>query len=233
MEKFNLFAADPKYVTRLILVRHGRITSNKDSRISSAKDYPLDEMGIDQAKKVAQRLKIFNVSALYSSPIFRAKQTAQFIAEAIGLDIEYKDDLKEYYFGSITDQTMEEIEMENKELYDKFIAWINMGQEQTMERIKIPGAELMEDFEARIRRITDEILKKHPAQTVCVVTHMGFIKGFMAVYFGGGVQHRMNFNAYNTSLTITDFYKQVPVLTAFNDISHLNVAYPYGRVNMF
>lgn len=233
MEKINLFASDPKYVTRLILVRHGRTGANKESRISSEKDYSLDETGMDQAKKVAQRLKDFNISALYASPILRTKQTAEFISKALGLKIEFKDDLKEYSFGSIADHTMEEVEEENKDLYDKFIAWINMGQVQTMQRIKIPGAEPMEDFEARIRRFTDEMLEKHPAQTVCAVTHMGLIKGFMAIYFGGGVQHRMNFNAYNTSLTIIDFYKQVPVLSAFNDMSHLNVPLPYGRVNMF
>ncbi len=233
MEKINLFACDPKYVTRLILVRHGRTNANKESRISSEKDYILDETGIDQAKKAAQRLKDFNISALYSSPILRTKQTAEYISEALGLKIEFNDDLKEYSFGSIADHTLEEVEVENKELYDKFMDWMNMGQVQTMPRVNIPGAEPMEAFEARIHHFTDEMLIRHPAQTVCAVTHMGLIKGFMAVFFGGGVQHRMNFNAYNTSLTVIDFYKQVPVLSAFNDMSHLDAPLPYGRVNMF
>ncbi|NMB63201.1 MAG: hypothetical protein GYA18_12820 [Chloroflexi bacterium] len=54
----------------------------------------------------------------------------------------------------------------------------------------------------------------------------------MAVHFGSGIQQRMNFNALNTSLTIIDFYKKIPVLAAFNDISHLDMPYPYGRVNL-
>ena len=232
MEKINIFECDPKDITRLILVRHGRTSANKDAKIGSIKDYPLDEIGIAQVQRVAKRLKDFNISAIYSSPILRTKQTAQAIADTVQLTIEFRTELQEFFFGSIADHTMEEIKKENEETYDKLIAWMSMGQEQTMPRPVIPGAETMQYFETRIRRFTDEILEKHPRQTVCAVTHMGLIKGFLALYFGGGLDQRMNFNALNTSITVIDFYKQVPVLSGFNDISHLDISLPYGRVNL-
>jgi broad specificity phosphatase PhoE len=232
MEKMNIFASDPKEGTRLILVRHGRTSANKDAKIGSVKDYPLDEIGIDQAQRVAKRLKDFNITALYSSPILRTKQTAQAIADAVKLNIEFRTELQEFYFGSIADHTMEEIKNEDEIIYNELIAWMNMGQEQTMTRPIIPGAETMQDFETRIRRFTKEILENHAGQTVCAVTHMGLIKGFLGIYFGRGLGQRMNFNALNTSITVIDFYKQVPVLSGFNDISHLSTALPYGRVNL-
>ncbi len=232
MENMNIFASDPKDGTRLILVRHGRTSANKDAKIGSVKDYPLDEIGIEQAHRVAKRLKDFNISAIYSSPILRTRQTAQAIADVIKLDIEFRTELQEFFFGSIADHTMEEIKKEDEITYNKLIAWMNMGQEQTMLRPVIPGAETMQEFEARIRKFTKEILDNHAGQTICAVTHMGLIKGFLGIYFGGGVGQRMNFNALNTSITVIDFYKQVPVLSGFNDISHLDIALPYGRVNL-
>lgn len=229
----NLFESSPKDVTRLILVRHGRTSANKAGRIGAMKDYPLDEIGKDQAARVARRLKSFPISTIYSSPIMRTKQTAQAIADELGFaDIQFRDDLKEYYFGIAADHTMEEVREENEAVYNEMITWMNMDPSQSGPHLYIPGAELFEDFEARIRRFTAEILENNPGQVVCAVTHMGLIKGYMAVHFGGGIQQHMNYNALNTSLTIIDFYKGIPVLAAFNDISHLDMPYPYGRVNL-
>jgi len=228
----NLFESSPKDVTRLILVRHGRTSANQAGRIGAMKDYPLDETGKDQAARVAQRLKDFPISTIYSSPILRTKQTAQAIADEFGYDIQFRDDLKEYFFGMAADRTMEEVKEENEAVYNEMIDWMNMGPLQTGPHLYIPGAEPFEDFEARIRRFTGEVLANNPGQVVCAVTHMGLIKGFMAVHFGGGIQQHMNYNALNTSLTIVDFYKKMPVLAAFNDISHLDMMYPYGRVNL-
>ena len=228
----NIFESNPEDVTRLILVRHGRTSANEAGRIGALKDYPLDEIGKAQAQKVALRLKNFPVSAIYSSPILRTAQTAQTIADHFGLNVQFRDELKEYYFGLAADHTMEEIKRENETVYNEMIAWMNMGPVQTGPHLYIPDAEPLEEFESRIWRFTDEILEKNPGEVVCAVTHMSLIKGFMAVHFGGGVQQRMNFSALNTSLTIIDFYKKVPVLSAFNDISHLDTKYPYGRVNL-
>ena len=230
----NLFESSPKDVTRLILVRHGRTSANQAGRIGAMKDYPLDETGKEQAARVARRLKRdFPIAVIYASPILRTKQTAQAVADEFGLgDIQFRDELKEYYFGMAADHTMEEIKEENEAVYNEMINWMNKEPGQTGPHLYIPGAELFEDFEARIRRFTAEILEKNPGQVVCAVSHMGLIKGFMAVHFGSGIQQRMNFNALNTSLTIIDFYKKIPVLAAFNDISHLDMPYPYGRVNL-
>jgi probable phosphoglycerate mutase len=232
MEKMNIFSCNEKDVTRLILVRHGRTSANKEEKIGSMKDYPLDEIGVEQARRVANRLKDFKISAIYASPILRTRQTAQAIADTLQLGINIRPELQEFFFGSVADHTMEEIKAQDERTYNQLIAWMNMGQEQSMARPIIPGAESMQVFEARIRRFTAEILQEHPGQTVCAVTHMGLIKGFLGLYFGGGLEKRMNYNALNTSITVIDFYKQVPVLSGFNDISHLDMALPYGRVNL-
>ncbi|NMB61848.1 MAG: histidine phosphatase family protein, partial [Chloroflexi bacterium] len=107
----NLFESSPKDVTRLILVRHGRTSANQAGRIGAIKDYPLDETGKEQAARVARRLKRdFPIAVIYASPILRTKQTAQAVADEFGLgDIQFRDELKEYYFGMAADHTMEEI----------------------------------------------------------------------------------------------------------------------------
>lgn len=228
----NIFESNPEDVTRLILIRHGRTSANKAGRIGALKDYVLDDVGQEQVRKMSQRMKEFPVSTIYASPVLRTKQTAQAIADEFDLNIDLRDDLKEYFFGFAADLTMEEIKQENESVYNEMVQWMNAEWKPGKPHLYVPGAEPLEDFEARLRNFTSEILENNPGQVVCAVTHMSVIKCFMAICFGGGIKDYMGFNALNTSLTIIDFYKKIPVLATFNDISHLGIKYPYGRLNL-
>ena len=228
----NLFESDIKDITRLILLRHGRTPANKEARIGSLRDIPLAEDGREQVRKLAKRLESLQIDVLYSSPLLRTQQTAGIIAEHLSLDIILDPDLIEFDFGVISDKTLDEVEEELPEIYQELHAWMDCGFGKAPQRPIVPEAEKLEDFEERIERFCNKVLRDHPSQVVAVTTHMATIKGFMSHLFGPPMERHMNFNALNTSVTIVDFFKGSPVLTAFNDIRHLEEEYPFGRVNL-
>ena len=72
----KLFDVNPEEATRLVLVRHGRTASNAAGRIQGRADVPLDPTGLDEAHAVARALRRFGATALYTSPLSRAHETA-------------------------------------------------------------------------------------------------------------------------------------------------------------
>jgi broad specificity phosphatase PhoE len=84
-------------MTRLFLVRHGQSTWNAQGRIQGWADPPLDETGHEQARRLALRLAAeeHGVSAIYSSPLLRARQTAEAVGLALELTVQTDDRLKE------------------------------------------------------------------------------------------------------------------------------------------
>ncbi len=229
----NFFESDLKDITRLILVRHGRTNNNKEARFGTLDDCPLDEVGRDQAKRAAKRLLEFEINHIYSSPIPRAKETAEIIAAEQSLKVTIRPELKEYNNGIVAGLTVDELRQKFPEIYLDMQGWINMGPVQNRARFLAPEAESMDDFKKRILAFQDFILVNHPGQIVVAVTHLAIIKGFMALLFGSSLNSQMNFLADNASVTVADFYHQVPVLRSFNDTRHLDTKLKYGIVTAF
>lgn len=226
----NFFESELKDVTRLILVRHGRTNHNIEARFGILDECPLDEVGRDQAKRVAKRLLEFDIDHIYSSPIQRAKETANIIAAEISKNITNRQELIEYNNGILAGMTVEEIRQKYPKIYEDVLGWVNMGAVQTRDRFVAPGAESMDEFKNRLLNFQDLILSEHPGQIVLAVTHLAIIKGFMVLLFGRSFNTQMNFLADNTSVTVLDYFHKVPVLRLFNDIHHLDIKLKYGRV---
>lgn len=228
----NFFVSNPKEVARLILVRHGRTQSNKEARIGTMDDVPIDATGLRQAQAVAERLKVFKADVLYSSPLLRAQQTAQPISAALNLAVRLDADLVEFDFGIVSDKTVAEIKQEYPEVHEQMQAWLAMGEEQTGSRPNYPGGEDIHEFEKRMRRFRDKVIDQHTGQVVIAVTHMAVIKGILNLVFNRNLTQRMNCTADNTSVTVIDYHRRVPILRLFNDIHHLDMELAFGRVTL-
>jgi broad specificity phosphatase PhoE len=85
---------------RLYFVRHGESTANLAREFSnSGWKHPLTEKGVKQAHTVARGLSGFNIEQVYSSPVMRAVQTAQILAESLHAPIEITEALREWSVG--------------------------------------------------------------------------------------------------------------------------------------
>jgi 2,3-bisphosphoglycerate-dependent phosphoglycerate mutase len=97
---------------KLILVRHGKTVLNSlDSaeRLRGWMDVPLDEQGLREAKETAQRLAQYPVAHIYSSDLYRARQTADAVVKATLAPIAHTSDLRPWNVGTLAGQRVKDI----------------------------------------------------------------------------------------------------------------------------
>ena len=93
-------------MTTIGIIRHGSTLWNKEGRAQGSSDIPLDEEGLLEAIKLAERLKAENWNVLYSSDLLRAKQTTEIIGNPIeNIPIYFDNRLREVGGGHIEGTT--------------------------------------------------------------------------------------------------------------------------------
>src|SRR3954468_9986848 len=97
-------------MTDVLLIRHGETLWNQQGRMQGQDDSPLTTTGLEQARKLARRLKDVAFTTLYSSDLGRAHQTARCIADETGHEIVADQGLRERSFGIFEGLTNSEIE---------------------------------------------------------------------------------------------------------------------------
>lgn len=145
----------------LMLIRHPETDANVESRYIGRTDSPLTERGMRQQGWLANMVAPWGADAVYSSPLGRARQTAQAIAPP-GCDVTVLEDLQEIDFGLAEGLTYAEIGA--RELR---IQYTGSGP-------IAPGGETAEAFDARVRRVR-EVVCAGPERSV-VVTHGGVMR---------------------------------------------------------
>jgi broad specificity phosphatase PhoE len=152
-------------VTTLLLVRHGETDWNRDGRWQGHSDTHLNELGREQARRVAAELD--GIDVMYSSDLARARETAEIIAEELELDVRADDRLRERSFGAWEGLTAPEIE---ERFPDELSRW------RSGEGPGAADAEPFDRFAERVREALDDVVARHPGETVLVVTHGGTIR---------------------------------------------------------
>ena len=160
-------------MTTLILVRHGETDWNAQHRWQGHSDTALNESGRVQARRLADELE--PVDALYSSDLARASETAEIIAERLGLDVRLDPRLRERGFGSWEGRTAEEIEASFPEEQRRWREGAGAGAHD---------AEQFKAFAARVGSFVDEVVPQHPGEQVLVVSHGGTIRVVHALATG-------------------------------------------------
>src|SRR5438128_960886 len=95
-------------MTTLLLVRHGETDWNADGRLQGHTDWPLNEYGRTQAKKLAEQLDGDGVAAIYASDLSRARETAEILGGRLGLAVVVDADLREKNWGTWEGLTSDE-----------------------------------------------------------------------------------------------------------------------------
>jgi ribonuclease H / adenosylcobalamin/alpha-ribazole phosphatase len=145
-------------IERLFLVRHGETLHNVAGIAQGWNDSALSDNGRAQAERVAERLAALKPTALYSSPLGRAKATAEVIAQATGLDIVTLDDLREMNYGGWEGRSFLDVRRDDEEIYQR---WIADGS------CPCPNGESHDDVRERFERALSRIDSERPV----IVTH--------------------------------------------------------------
>ena len=148
----------------IVLVRHGATDWNLQGRCQGSSDRELSEAGVRQAGQIADLLGNEELSAIYSSHLRRARQTAEIISRPHDLPVLIEENLRELDHGELEGLTFNEI----KTRYGEFlIRWRSEPAD-----LRVPGGERLADVAERAWNGLKDIVRRHPdAGRILVVSH--------------------------------------------------------------
>lgn len=202
--------------TAVYLVRHGQTEGNAQHLFIGSTDVPLDAVGERQAVLLGERLAEVQVDALITSPLARARQTAESIAGHIQCSLEVNPDLAEIDFGDVEGQPVREFERQYPEL-----AALHANPDS--EGVAWPNGESRAAFNARVRSAFLDVLRRHSNHTVVIVSHGGVIGSILALIRGGRANDWARFAVHNCSITHLEVDVSGTWIHLNNDSSHLDV----------
>ncbi len=149
--------------TVLYLVRHGEAESNRDQRFGGWSPAPLTELGQRQAVAAAAELRRRAPTVLVTSDVARARQTAQPIADLLGLEPRLEPGLRERSLGVFDGLSFTEAEARYPDAWRRLTA---------RDPGAVPeGGETPDTVYGRVSAAIDRILTDHPGERIAVVTH--------------------------------------------------------------
>jgi len=161
-------------MTRFLLIRHAAIDAHGRSLPGRTPGVHLNAQGRLQAQALAHRISGLPVSALYSSPLERAVETADPIAKLLGLETATSEDFLELDFGDWSGRTIEELA--TRAAFQRFNSFRSCA--------RVPGGESMLQAQARMVAGLDALRARHADAQVAVVGHGDMIKAAVAHYAG-------------------------------------------------
>ncbi len=198
-------------MTRLLLVRHGETVWNADAVYRGRSEIPLGETGKRQAHLTGRSLAGEGVTALMSSPLVRARETAEAIAEATGVAVEIDNDLTDLDCGEWEGLTDAQV----KERYpDVRRTWL-----ATPQLVRLPGGEALDEVTGRVLPVLERVLSA--PGTVVLVSHRVAHKVAICALLGLDNSHFWDVRLDVAGITEFECSSTRRVLVRHNDTSHL------------
>ncbi|HXD08987.1 MAG TPA: alpha-ribazole phosphatase [Anaerolineales bacterium] len=198
---------------KLLLVRHGETDWNLAQRFQGHSDIPLNQVGLQQAKALRDRLSAEPIELIYSSDLERAHETAKIIANGKN-KLQTDSRLREVHFGDWEGLTYHEIQ---EKYPGQLAAW-----EQDVYKTAPPHGETLEQLAEHTRSILNDLLVNHKAGTILVVAHGGVIKVLICLALNLPATLYWQFQIAPASLSEIAFYPAGAILNFMNDTSHLS-----------
>ena len=201
--------------TTLVLARHGETLLTAEKRFSGVRTDPeLTAAGRDQAERLAAAVReLAPVHSVLASPLRRARETAQIIADRLGLPVAIDQRLVECDFGVWDGLAWAEIE---RNWPDELAGWLKSTA------VAPPGGESFDAAATRVRAFQEELQRVQPGRTVLLVSHVSPVKLLVGQALGAPVEsiYRMELSA--ASLTVIQWYADgFASLRRYNDTAHL------------
>jgi len=200
-------------MVKIILIRHGETDWNKEQIFRGRIDVALNEVGLAQARAVRESLNDVQVSAVYSSPLSRAFETAKVLAENRNCEVEIEDDFIDINFGRWQGLSLKKVREEYKELYEM---WITKPQ-----MVKFPEGESLKEVQKRSIKALEKVIKKHPQKTLAIVSHRVLNKVILCTILGLELSHFWYIKQDTCAINRFEYKDDRYYLTLLNDICHL------------
>jgi probable phosphoglycerate mutase len=198
-------------VTTLLLIRHGMNDWVSGRLAGWTPGVHLNEQGRQQARDLSTRLGDLPIAAIYSSPLERAVETAQFVAEPRGLTVQQIEGVGEVRYGEWEGGDLKEL--------SKHELW--PGVQFYPSGTRFPGGETLAEVQARAVATLDGLRAQHPDEIIAVVAHADLIRLVVAYYIGVHIDLFQRLVINTASVTALAFQKMGPRMLAYNDTGSL------------
>lgn len=205
--------------TRVYLLRHGATSANREVpyRLQGAsQDLNLDELGLVQARCAGIALAHVELSAVYSSPLLRAMQTASAVASHRQLVVRPVPELTEANVGDWEGLTWDEVRERDPDLFSLFMA--NPGT------VPYRNGESFQDVQNRCTPVINALAQLHPNQSIAIVGHNVVNRTYLASLLRLPISQARSLAQANGGINIIDYLDGRPSLITMNANLHLDTS---------
>ncbi len=205
--------------TQILFIRHGETDWNRIKRIQGHIDIPLASVGLAQAQSLARRIVDqvkhgARLDAIYSSDLQRARQTAQPVADALGLPVHLREGLRERSYGAFQGHDSDEIAAR---FPDEYAHWQTRDPGFTP-----PGGESQRAFYHRVLHAIEPLVAAHPGGRIACVAHGGVLDCVRRFACDLPLDAPRDYALLNTSVNVVDFDNGRATVVSWGDVSHLD-----------
>lgn len=202
--------------TTILLIRHGETAWNRGKIFRGVYDVPLNENGRIQASHLATALTSCHLDAAYSSPLSRARETAQIVLEPHGIKAVVHEGLKDFNYGQWTGLEDEEVVRRWPEEHTR---WITAPHE-----IRPPDGDTLQEVFDRAFNAVEVIAQKHDGQTIALFAHRVVNKLLVLGMLTLGLERFPFIRQDNCCISEFERTDKGYILIRSNDTSHIRQA---------
>jgi broad specificity phosphatase PhoE len=194
---------------KIIIVRHGETEDNVKRIVQGQRQGKLTKKGVEQAKKLAQRLKDEKIDVIFSSDLQRAKDTTKEIAKFHKVTIYYTSELREISFGVYQGKPYESY-------WDDF-----HRSGYSIIDFKPEKGENTIELKERLQKFLDKLLKEYKGKIVLISAHGRVNRMLLAILFNIPLELAVELQQYNTCVNIIEVSEKENKAHLVNCIKHL------------
>lgn len=185
--------------TRLYLIRHGEVEGAGTSRYNGHADVSLTEWGKTQYRQLTERFAEADISACYTSDLFRCAWGAELLGARLGVEPVTERNLRELDIGIWEGMTWVELQSKYPAEWQARLADI--------VNYRVPGGESLLDLQRRIMPVINRIVERHRGEDVLVVAHGGANRVILLDAIGAPLSSLFNIEQNYCCLNIIDYYE--------------------------
>ena len=203
-------------MARIYLIRHGETMWNREKRLQGHIDIGLNERGFWQAERLGEHLANQPITAVISSDLNRAADTAKAVAKHHGLELQYDERLRERHYGLMQGLSHAEV----AEKYPRnHLAWKNREVDFCPE-----SGESLKQFYERVVNSAQDWAKRYEGQHIALVAHGGVLDCLNRLATGKSLEQARDFEILNASLNTLEFKEGQFNLIEWGNVSFLRDA---------
>ncbi|MGH9845038.1 MAG: alpha-ribazole phosphatase [Blastocatellia bacterium] len=193
---------------RLYLIRHGEVEDAEAGKLIGQTDVALSERGIEQARRLAEKLAAAQLSAIYSSDLQRASLTAKVIAERSRMKVQLSAAWREINMGAWEGRLLAALHNEALEQITRLFS--------DPASFEYPNGESFGAFTARVQGALDQLLMTHRSGEIALVAHGGVCRAIIGGVLGMPMHNWLRLAQKYGCLNVIDWHDLNPMLELLN-----------------